>query len=1642
MPPINARLFTHRPACIVVTLIILVAADTWVAAQDSPAGARWLAAPLAEVRTAAEGGEAAAQYAYGERLLRGVDGKSDLPAAYDWLARAGSNGVVEAQLRMGMKHERAVATARNLDEASRWYQMAVAKGSDAARFRLACVNSMNRYAGRLDAAETVRWAQPLAERGHAPSILLRAVNAPFTQAVAWVREAAQFGDPRLARRLSELLANRDPKEATYWDAVARNSGDTNISFALARAQVKMSESEISIETARAKDFQPKRASFVPLGDLTPLHHFSVELQPLAAARAELDRLEAAAQRGEAEAQFQLALAHQLAPAFTNHMSALSGGRRTGNGIVLNNDRVPQPHLDAAVRWHTAAAKQGHRDAALCLAWLHHSGVLDTPRPAEAQPWLKVAAKAGHADSAYLLYQLRLAGHGLEKTSDLQAQHRQRSETQDWLRQAAELGHLPGMTNYAAALYHGGSQTLALRFLRLAADRGDAGARERLKEWFGHTIAESGRPAPAAVPAAVAGGSPRLAVVPLADNLRPLADLLTADLSAKPGVTLIERAELERVFREQSLSAANTSALKLGELLNAQGVILLETNTAASARFVAVGPGVVLSAATLPLPLTNAPDWSRQLATQFTPWLGKLSVARRAAVPVSLLGLRMAARAADGPELEQGLSLLFVHRLTREREVFALERRRLEQLSAEQALAGAANQFWSGASLVDGAIDRNPNDPSRLTVRAQVMPAGGQQISLEVAGSTTNLAMLADALAVQTLAALKRTPTGHWDPTEEAITFFQEAGWLARWGQFEPALAAMESAWALGLRGQPHALLRQKLLLQNLRFVKLRWPAKDGLPVLLRQPPAEANLDYALRALTAFSSHSENLSAAALTSTPPWLPLGAATLEFVGRVLEEFHHAPEHQARRREQLARLRANARAFQADLLTLQQRTGTAGKWDQVDYQFRMDFLNQRYGEVQLPLIEAAYGAYWAEDPKAALAARQQATRSTVPTAETAAPMVLPQTSVVTTAAPAKSAGTAPTTPTVAAPTPGAPSPEALRATRFWLAPELRRSVESMVGFPLPSNHRVERRQVELHEWAWAEERLWVAWRHWLSVHAPGVGEGWVVQECSHVASYALPDLAGDANPDALPPAVELSANFEPNQPGGRFAVVGGHLFVSGSNTVWRVGKGGSEPLKLALADQPRLAAVHGRLLISVPDELYAYDVKTGTAELLASGRRRPALNRADPTALGLGQVAELPGQRMRVFFTLGSGFDFDFASRVWTSAPGAPSLVRRAHGEVWTTTTMGENVGFLNVLWPAATNWQLAALRLPPPPHELSFFTTLSQLPGVPQWFPRDRSLSPAGLAATAHSNLFWTVTGLDFHQGHTDQDTFMLSTNGSHVRLAVWRADLTQPAVIPLWLEMPAGSLSRLSVGLAQSRKFTGKLAAAPGTLLATSPGLVYRAEAVPGFWFIPWSDVLPRVEAQFAQLAAARAARPEPGNHRGRQLLHRYDLDGDGKVAGAEFAALYSGEKLDTDGLRTRFDLTSRFLSADRNRSGDLDAEELLGFASMLRALSSGAPQVGFGPPGFRPPGSPGAGGPGFPTGPAGFLPGAGVPPRPGQMPAGPPPPEILERYDKNKNGKIDPDEMQELLRDQYRGTAPRPRGINTAPTVPQTPPVKP
>lgn len=140
---------------------------------------------------------------------------------------------------------------------------------------------------------------------------------------------------------------------------------------------------------------------------------------------------------------------------------------------------------------------------------------------------------------------------------------------------------------------------------------------------------------------------------------------------------------------------------------------------------------------------------------------------------------------------------------------------------------------------------------------------------------------------------------------------------------------------------------------------------------------------------------------------------------------------------------------------------------------------------------------------------------------------------------------------------------------------------------------------------------------------------------------------------------------------------------------------------------------------------------------------------------------------------------------------------------------------------------------------------------------------------------------------------------------------------------------------------------------------------------------------------------------------KKIMARFDLNDDGNVDDEEKAKAVDQFTKDIDDGKIP-DGFSAVL--DRNKNGKLEPLEAAAFQSIIAALQGrggGAPQFGAGNAGPGGPGlsGPGFGGPGF----AGGAAGAGNDPFAGQVP-----PEILKKYDKNKDGELDEKEKKAAM----------------------------
>ena len=397
-----------------------------------------------------------------------------------------------------------------------------------------------------------------------------------------------------------------------------------------------------------------------------------------------------------------------------------------------------------------------------------------------------------------------------------------------------------------------------------------------------------------------------------------AALLAVELSRQP-VILLERAEIDRILDERRLALAGLADAQLpqvGRLLGADGIVFLTTHPVFAMRIVAVHPGVIVESSRESAP-ADAAEWSRRAAARIAALLPKFAVGEKAAVPVSVVGVRATRSRPEAAELERETALLLTHRLAHEPAIFVLERERMETVQREKE-DGAAEKFWTGRWLIDGTIEQALGEPDALTISVRVEKAGGgPPATIRRSCQRAELAGAVDALAREIARVLQQEPSAiAWDADAEAVRFWREAQWAFQNEVFPRAAVAAESSWVLGRRAAETMTLRvraellaarpelvvpyqfpKQYLTDYLSQRNFHWRAQlpftrgyrtpDVLAKIFQtMPDAERELRLAgtLRALDLYGDHFAELCA-----KPGQLPLANEALAIGGAMLEWFHH---------------------------------------------------------------------------------------------------------------------------------------------------------------------------------------------------------------------------------------------------------------------------------------------------------------------------------------------------------------------------------------------------------------------------------------------------------------------------------------------------------------------------------------------------------------------------------------------------------------------------------------------------------------------------------------------------------------------------------------------------------------------------------
>ena len=218
---------------------------------------------LEKVRTAAEKGDAAAQYRLGQAYLRGLGVLKDLPKAYELIRQAAEQGHAEALGGVGYFYAQGIKVPKDLAEAVAWFRKGAEKGGAKAQINLGQALAYGRGVA-VDEAEGLQWIERAAAQGlphaiyvqgefhfhgkfgraqdygKALPLFLKAAEADdasaqnmlgvmfqdglgmpidLAQAEAWFRKAAEQGDAKAQSNLGQLLGPEGPDASKHVEAL-------------------------------------------------------------------------------------------------------------------------------------------------------------------------------------------------------------------------------------------------------------------------------------------------------------------------------------------------------------------------------------------------------------------------------------------------------------------------------------------------------------------------------------------------------------------------------------------------------------------------------------------------------------------------------------------------------------------------------------------------------------------------------------------------------------------------------------------------------------------------------------------------------------------------------------------------------------------------------------------------------------------------------------------------------------------------------------------------------------------------------------------------------------------------------------------------------------------------------------------------------------------------------------------------------------------------------------------------------------------------------------------------------------------------------------------------------------------------------
>jgi uncharacterized protein len=251
--------------------LAILLASTGAAFGDTAAGMqafrnRDYATAFREWKSAAEAGQAEAQFDLGLLYAQGLGTRTDLTEAAKWYRKAAEQGNAQAEFALGQMYSRGWGAPRDTTDAMRWMQMANDPASDGPPTEWTRIEG---YGIEQDQKQAAYWYRKAAEQGHPEAqynlgrLYATGAGVPRDQdeALRWVRAAASQGYAPAQARFGLRYATgsgipQDHRLAYFWLTVAFLHGDKSQEKHRAVEAAKLTPDVVAATEQAAQNWKP------------------------------------------------------------------------------------------------------------------------------------------------------------------------------------------------------------------------------------------------------------------------------------------------------------------------------------------------------------------------------------------------------------------------------------------------------------------------------------------------------------------------------------------------------------------------------------------------------------------------------------------------------------------------------------------------------------------------------------------------------------------------------------------------------------------------------------------------------------------------------------------------------------------------------------------------------------------------------------------------------------------------------------------------------------------------------------------------------------------------------------------------------------------------------------------------------------------------------------------------------------------------------------------------------------------------------------------------------------------------------------------------------------------------------------------